>query len=53
MSCDYEVIMSLPLEAEYPVEPFEWSLPSLPMKFLASPWIMNRDFQADNLADFE
>ena len=28
MSHDYELVTSLQPEAEYPMEPFEWSLPA-------------------------
>ena len=29
LSCDCEVMTSLPSEAEYPMEPFEWGFPAV------------------------
>ena len=58
-SCDYEVMTSLPPEAEYPVEPFQWGLPAVQIwklwKFENSEVLsfsMTRDIQTGNFAGF-
>ena len=54
MSHDYELMTSLPPEAEYPMEPFRWCLPAVQIWcfYLLHAW-RYIDFETGHFTDFE